>query len=182
MTLICYNTHSIMVIEEPPLIRGTNYIILIAIIFSLFFPATAHEAFNNCCQSPHKITWNIDQMESALLIVSNEFAPEIKTTILKSYGNGACVPYSRYKTDIQLSGWAGDLLDNAEDAGYVTSTVPAQGGMVITNESKGHVAVVEEVKDDSIIVSEQNYKVLHIVSTRKIPVDSSIIQGYIYAN
>lgn len=173
---------SVMIIEEPPLIRGTNYIILITVIFSLLLPNPAHEALDNHYPPLPKIAWSSNQIESVLLSVSNEFAPKIEISGLKSYGNGSCVPYARYKTNIQLTGWAGDFMNIAEDAGYATSTIPAQGGMVITNETKGHVAVVEEIKNDFIIVSEQNYEGLHIVSTRKISINSSIIQGYIYAN
>ena len=166
-------------IDEPPLIRGTNYIILIAIIVSLIIPTAAHEAFDNCCPPPPKITWNIDTIKAPLLIVAKEFAPEIKIKHV-GYGNGQCVPYARAKTGIQLTGWAGSLLKRAAEAGYTTSVMPAQGGMVITTESNGHVAVVEEVKEDTIVISEQNYAGRYIVSTREISLDDPIIQGYIH--
>jgi len=166
-------------IDEPPLIRGTNYIILITILVSLITPIPAHEAFDNCCPPPAKTTWNTETIEAPLLVVAKEFAPIIKTNPV-GYGNGQCVPYARAKTGIQLTGWAGSFLERAEDAGYATSTIPAQGGMVITDESNGHVAVVEEVKEDTIVVSEQNYAGRYIVSTREIPLDDPIIQGYIH--
>jgi len=168
-------------IDEPPLIRGTNYIILITILVALFTPIAAHEAFDNCCPPPAKSTWDSETIKEPLLVASKEFAPIIENKPI-GYGNGSCVPYARAKTGIQLTGWAGSLLERAEDAGYATSTIPAQGGMVITDESNGHVAVVEEVKDDTIVISEQNYVGKYIVSSREIPMDDPIIQGYIHVS
>lgn len=166
-------------LDEPPLIWRTNYIILITIIVSLLYPEPVHEAFDNCCPPPPKITWNAEQIKAPLLVVAKEFAPIIKINPV-DYGNGSCVPYARAKTGIQLTGWAGTLLDRAEEAGYATSTIPVKGGMVITGESNGHVAVVEEVKKDTIVVSEQNYAGRYIVSSREISLDDPIIRGYIY--
>lgn len=170
-----------VIVDEPPLIQGKNYIILIIIILSLLLhPSVAHEAFDNCCPPPAKITWNAEQIKAPLFAVAKEFAPKIKNTNLSSYGNGSCVPYARYKTGIQLTGWAGTLLERAEKAGYIVSDIPAQGGMVITSESNGHVAVVEKIEADTIIISEQNWKGPHIVSSRMLSIDSPIICGYIY--
>ncbi len=167
-------------LDEPPLIRGRHYIIMITIVTSLLLPPTpAHEAFDNCCPPPPKVGWDSTTIKAPLLIISKEFAPEIIQRPVGS-GNGSCVPYARHKTGIQLTGWAGTLLQRAEDAGYATSTMPAKGGMVITDESNGHVAVVEEVKDDAIVVSEQNYAGRYIVSSREIPMDDPIIRGYIH--
>lgn len=167
-------------IDEPPLIRGTNYIILITIILSLLQPVLNSTASNNEIYPAPAITWNSEEVKAPLLIIAKIFAPKKKIVNYKVYGNGTCVPYARYKTGIQLFGWAGTLLAHAEAAGYAVSTIPAKGGMVVTNESNGHVAVVEEVTNESIIVSEQNFKGLHIVSTREIPLNSPRIQGYIH--
>jgi hypothetical protein len=166
-------------LDEPPLFKGSAYIISIIIILSLLLPLPAHEAFDNRYKSEPEIGWDSVTIEAPLLVISKEFAPEVKE-IPVGYGNGSCVPYARAKTGIQLTGWAGTFLNKAEDAGYATSTVPALNGMVITNESKGHVAVVEEITEDAIIVSEQNYKGKFIVSSRKILLDDPKIQGYIY--
>lgn len=167
-------------IDEPPLIRGAKYIIILTIILSLTTPRLCHEAFDNCCPPPAPTTLKPEHQEALLLVVSKEFAPEIKKPVSYAYGNGSCVPYARYKTGIQLTGWAGTLLERANEAGYATSTIPAQGGMLITSEGGGHVAVVEEVKGDAIVISEQNYVGRGIVSTREIPMDDPIIQGYIH--
>jgi len=166
-------------LDEPPSIRGYNYIILTTIIVSLLLPQPVHEAFDNCCPSPPKIGWDSITVNAPLLVISKSFAPEIKINPV-NYGNGSCVPYARAKTGIQLTGWAGTLLERADEAGYATSTIPAQGGMVITNESNGHVAVVEEVKEDTIIISEQNYTGPYIISVREISLNDPRIQGYIH--
>ena len=166
-------------LDEPPSIWGTNYIISIIIILSLLLPLPAHEAFDNSSQSLPQVGWDSATIEAPLLVIAEEFAPEVKQGPVWQ-GNGSCVPYARAKTGIQLTGWAGTLLERADEGGYATSSIPALGGMVITNESNGHVAVVEEIEDDSIVVSEQNYKGKYIISTRKISLDDPKIQGYIY--
>lgn len=168
-------------LDEPPLIRGYNYIILITIVMSILIPRPAHEAFDNCCPPPPKIGWDYESIKTPLLVVSKEFAPEIKPKPI-GYGNGSCVPYARAKTGIQLTGWAGDMLERANEAGYATSTMPAKGGMVVTTEGGGHVAVVEEVKEDAIVITEQNYAGRYVVSSRELPIDDPKIEGYIHVS
>ncbi len=167
-------------VDEPPLIRRTNYIILVTIILSLLQPVLNSTASSVEMIITNDTAWNTEEVRAPLLIIAKIFAPKKRIVNYKVYGNGTCVPYARHKTGIQLFGWAGTLLDRAEAAGYSVSDLPAIGGMVITDESNGHVAVVEEVTNESIIVSEQNYKGLHIVSTREISLDSSKIKGYIH--
>jgi len=166
-------------LDEPPSIWGINYIILITIITSLLTPLPVHEAFDSCCQPPPKIGWDSTTIKAPLLVISKTFAPIIINKPI-GYGNGSCVPYARAKTGIQLTGWAGTLLERAADNGYATSTIPAKGGMVITSESNGHVAVVENVTDDRIIISEQNYVGKYVISTRELTLDDPIIRGYIH--
>ena len=167
-------------VDEPPLMRSTNYIILIAIILSLLQPVSGLTAPDNDVIVAPKISWDMTEIKAPLLMIAKIFAPIKENIDYKLYGNGACVPYARYKTGIQLYGWAGTFLVRAEAAGYSISDIPAKGGMVITNEANGHVAVVEEVTNEFITVSEQNYKGLYIVSTREILLDSTKIQGYIH--
>ena len=168
--------------DHSPLIRGKIYIILISIILSLVVPRSVYvsELVDGYPLPQPESTWTTETIKAPLLIVAKEFAPEIKITNLRSYGNGSCVPYARYKTGIQLTGWAATFLERASALGYATSTIPAQGGMVITDESRGHVAVVEEVKEDTIFISEQNYKGLHIVSTRELSLSDPRILVYIH--
>jgi len=84
--------------------------------------------------------------------------------------------------DIPWGGNAKNWLANAKAYGAVVSKQPAPGVIVVTNDSAryGHVAIVSEVTDDSIIISEMNYKGKGIVDKREIPLSSSSIKGYIY--
>ena len=95
-------------------------------------------------------------------------------------GNGTCVPYARNRTGIELYGWAGTFLDRAPEAGYTISTEPIVGAMVITNESRGHAAVVEDIDENTIDISEQNYAGPYIISGRKLDISDPRILGYIY--
>jgi surface antigen len=57
---------------------------------------------------------------------------------------------------------------------------PVAGGIVKTRESRlGHVAIVKEVKEETIIIREMNYVGYNIVSTRELDKNDPIIQGYI---
>lgn len=172
-------------LSKPPLIPGGAYIILVLVTLGFLFPRPAHEAFDNCYYPPARITWKDDAIKAPLLVVSKTFAPKIvpKKHIKKiGVGNGSCVPYARHKTGIQIFGAARTFLAQAPKLGYATSTIPAKGGIIVTNESRaGHVAVVEEVTDKTIKISEQNYDGLYIISSRIISLDDPIIQGYISA-
>jgi surface antigen/LysM repeat protein len=97
---------------------------------------------------------------------------------------GYCTWYvaSEIPGGVPWGGNAKNWLTNAKAFGAVVSNQPAVGTIVVTNDSKrlGHVAIVKEVTDDSIVVSEMNYKGKGIVDTRAIPIGSSSIKGYIY--
>lgn len=169
-----------VVLDDPPLAKVVKYILLVAIIVGLLSPRPVHEAFDNSGPPPARITWKDEDMKAPLLVISKSFAPKVKHIKKIGVGNGSCVPYARHKTGIQLFGAARTFLNQADKAGYATSTLPAKGGIVVTNESRaGHVAVVENVTEDSIIVSEQNYDGLYIISSRIISLDDPIIRGYI---
>ena len=167
-------------VEEPPLIRGTNYIISLTILLSIIFPSVVYEAFDNSHVYNPENTWNTEEIKAPLLIIAKEFTPGAETIGQIYQGNGSCVPYARSKTGINLSGWAGTFLTQAEEKGYATSTIPSKNGMLITSNSNGHVAVVEDITEDSIIISEQNYLGPYIISTRELKFDDPTIRGYIY--
>lgn len=93
---------------------------------------------------------------------------------------GQCTRYVASQKTIPWGGNAGEWLNNAKAEGYETSTAPKAGAILVTNESStGHVAIVEEVKGDKMIVSEMNYAGWGKVTKREIPLDSSKIKGYI---
>lgn len=93
---------------------------------------------------------------------------------------GQCTRYVASQKTIPWGGNAGEWLNNAKAEGYETSSAPKAGAILVTNESStGHVAIVEEIKGDKMIVSEMNYAGWGKVTKREIPLDSSRIKGYI---
>lgn len=93
---------------------------------------------------------------------------------------GQCTRYVASKKTIPWGGNAGQWLNNAAAEGYETSKAPKTGAILVTNESStGHVAIVEEIKGDKMIVSEMNYAGWGKVTKREIPLNSNKIKGYI---
>lgn len=93
-----------------------------------------------------------------------------------------CVYYVVNRTGIQISGNARDWRANAGNFGYGVYEIPRIMGVVslATNTYYGHIAVVEEVRLDSILISEQNYEACGEVTWRVIRLDDLQILGYIY--
>ena len=78
-------------------------------------------------------------------------------------------------------GNANAWLSNAARAGFQTGTRPQVGAIFVSTEGRiGHVGYVEEVTDDSIIVSDMNVIGLGKLSRRTMKIDSGVIRGYIY--
>jgi len=87
-------------------------------------------------------------------------------TVWRSYGPGHnCVSYAAYM--LQRNGsdrpWEGRLGDGSEwdeharAAGYVVDTTPVVGSIAQWDGGSGHVAYVDEVTADHIVVTEDNY-------------------------
>lgn len=167
--------------DEPPLIRKISKKLIVVNIMTLFFwPLLAQEAEPTVEAYP----WDYGTIKAPVMVQTEisekepeEAPPELKP--VNGHGNGTCVPYARERTGIELYGWAGTFLEQASSSGYTVTEVPMEGCMVVTSESGGHVAVVEEITADGIRVSEQNYKGLYVVSERIIPFEDPIILGYI---
>jgi surface antigen len=71
-------------------------------------------------------------------------------------------------------------LRNARAKGHKTGSTPTVGSIVSLNgrgynPRYGHVAIVMDIKDGYIYVSDMNYRKLYEVTYRKIPVSSSSI-------
>lgn len=98
------------------------------------------------------------------------------------YPWGWCTWYAAYRKKVPHRwGNAGNWLNSARRDGYEVGSVPKAGAIVVTTDSIwGHVAYVESVSGNSIVISEMNYKGFGIISSRSIPISSSIIKGYIY--
>lgn len=83
-----------------------------------------------------------------------------------------CVMYAKY-----VLGHSG-ALGVAKDIKPNTQT-PVVGGIVLTSEGQfGHVAVILEVSDTSLLVTEANY-IPDTISTRSIQLDDPSIRGYL---
>jgi surface antigen len=89
------------------------------------------------------------------------------------YPYGWCTWYAAQKKNISTS---------FGDARYwpVNSKEPQAGAVVVTYESpRGHVAYVEAVEGDKIVVSEMNYIGWGKTNTRVIDKNSRFIKGYL---
>lgn len=99
------------------------------------------------------------------------------------YARGHCTSYAASRRpDLPSNlGNARTWVSRAKAQGISTGKEAKVGSIVQTSESRlGHVAFVEAVEEGFIVVSEQNYKGIGIVSSRKIPIGSGVIRGYIY--
>ncbi len=98
------------------------------------------------------------------------------------FPKGNCTYYVARKMLIKFSGHAKNWPKNARAAGYKTGSSPIAGSAVVTNDNPifGHVAFVEQVKGDTILVSEMNYEQFGAISKREIRTDSKSIVTYIY--
>ena len=168
--------------DEPPLLaRYRKVWIVVNIVIFGALPVLAQEAEPESNYYP----WDYGAIKAPVILETVVSVPLEEPTKLEpvgSYGNGTCVPYARQRTGIDLYGWAGQFLEKASSSEqYVVTEIPMPGCIVVTNEGGGHVAVVEEVVDGGILVSEQNYAGLYVVTERKIPFESELIEGYIRA-
>ncbi len=82
---------------------------------------------------------------------------------------------------------ANQWLRNARAKWHPTWMTPQTGAIVVLdgrwyNPWYGHVAIVMEVKADSLIVSDMNYRRLYEVTYREIPKNDRAIQWYIYVD
>jgi surface antigen len=114
------------------------------------------------------------------IIVATEVTP-VPLKIQSKFPYGYCTYYVSTKVSVPWIGNASQWLHNAPEYNYEVTNEPSVGDIVVTSEgdSRGHVAYVESVSDNTITVSEMNYKGWGIVSTRKITKKSSFIRGFI---
>jgi len=99
-----------------------------------------------------------------------------------SYYYGYCTWYvATVKNVPSFWGNAGQWLYSATNSGYATGQEPANGAIIVTNESGwGHVGIVESVGNGTITISEMNYSGWGVVNTREINIGNPVIQGFIY--
>lgn len=99
---------------------------------------------------------------------------------------GQCTWYVAQRRLIPWAGHAKDWIANARSYGYKVGNSPAMGSIVSLKETGwqarrwGHVAYVEKVEGNKIIISEMNYKGKGVYSKRTLPINDRRIIGYIY--
>lgn len=96
-----------------------------------------------------------------------------------------CTRFVGQYKDVTWWGNAKDWLRNAKKKGAETWIDPKAGAVIVFygkgyNPRYGHVAIVVDVKDSTIIVKDMNYRRLNEVTTREIPKTDKAISGYIY--
>ena len=98
---------------------------------------------------------------------------------------GNCTWYVASHKWVNWRGNANQWLRNARAKGHPTGNNPTIGAIVQFegrgyNPYYGHVAIVTDVTDTHIIVSDMNYRRKYEVTTRKVPKSDRTIQWYIY--
>lgn len=100
---------------------------------------------------------------------------------------GNCTWYVASYKNVDWRWNANQWLNNARAKWHPTGTTPQTWSIVVLdgrgyNPWYGHVAIVMEVKADTLIVSDMNYRRLYEVTYREIPKNDRAIQWYIYVD
>ena len=99
------------------------------------------------------------------------------------YPYGYCTWFVKAKrSDIPNNmGHAKAWLNSAKVFNIATGSEPKVGAIVVTTESSyGHVAYIESIENDTLVISEMNFKGWGKTSTRSLNMTSKVIKGYIY--
>ncbi len=146
----------------------------------LVAPQVAHEAGGVSGPPCVNCAWDAGTIKAPVIIetVITPEPREVKKVVY--YGNGTCVPYARQRSGIKLYGNAATFLSRAEAGGYATGSKPVLGGIMVTDETTGHVAVIEKIEENRVYISEQNVNGLYVVSKRWLDLNDDRIIGYIY--
>ena len=93
--------------------------------------------------------------------------------VAEDYDPYSCISYGKWRVHVpQTTKWgnASEIAPNAQNA--------IVGAFVLTNEGNGHIAYIEALEGDLMLISETNY-VPGEYSTRSIPIDDPRIKGYL---
>ena len=90
----------------------------------------------------------------------------------EKYNPCSCISYAKWKLGLPQSVYWGNAWEIKS-----TSSQPYVGGLVITEEAKGHIGVVLGVNDGSVTITEANF-VKCQVTERTIRIDSPFIKGF----
>ena len=134
-----------------------------------------------------------DNLESFQHLLIAEPFDDINRNLSGSYPVGQCTWYA-FNRIAQLGGAVGAFMGNGGDwgttgtaLGYHVSVTPSEGtavsfapGVAGADATYGHVAFVEAVGTDGILISEQNVVGLGVTSYRFIPNEIAISNGVTY--
>lgn len=105
------------------------------------------------------------------------------TSSINSYWYGFCTWYvAKKRTDIPGNwGNARSWLTSAQRIAWPTGSEPKPGAIIVTKESwAGHVGYVESIDDNTITISEMNFRGWGRVTNRTLSKNDPVIRGYIY--
>ncbi|NRH21016.1 LysM peptidoglycan-binding domain-containing protein [Candidatus Gracilibacteria bacterium] len=105
----------------------------------------------------------------------------------RGFVGGNCTWYVAQNKTVTWRGNANTWIRNAKAAGAKTGSTPVVGSIVQFsgegyNRYYGHVGIVAGIEDGNIIVKDMNYRGLYEVTIRKVSINSSSIDGYIYVD
>lgn len=109
-----------------------------------------------------------------------EPSEELRDKPAHSVGNGQCIDYVKYRLGYAVVEWvsAKNFYENYADYQFIKLDRATETAVVVTNESASwHVAIVESVTADGIVISEQNY-IKGTIGERTLSRDDTRIMGY----
>lgn len=112
----------------------------------------------------------INQLEQAY--VTPVYVPTpLKTYVPPPWTYCSCVNFVKAYLGVkdEIWGWAARITP--------TDTEPQIGDVVLTTEGGGHAAVITDIKDGMLSITEANYFSCRVTS-RTLPMNSSKIRGY----
>ncbi len=109
------------------------------------------------------------------------------TGLGRGFVPGNCTWYVARNKTVTWRGNANQWIRNARAQGVPTGNTPVPGAIIQFsghgyNQYYGHVGIVNEVRGNTLIISDMNYSGLYKVTVREIPINHPAIDGYIYVD
>ncbi len=109
------------------------------------------------------------------------------TGLSRGFVGWNCTWYVAQNKSVTWRGNASAWMRNARAEGVKTGSTPVVGAIIQFswtgyNRYYGHVGIVAGIEDGNVIVKDMNYRGLYEVTIRKVPIDHSSIDGYIYVD
>ena len=128
-------------------------------------------------------------MIQPLPVVANKPIIKYKPTT-NGFARGNCTYYvalrrAKMGKPVTWRGNAGMWFENAKKQGYAVGARPMVGAIYVTRRESsrgsnlGHVAIIEKIVGDKMLLTEMNYTGFNKVSSRWVPVNKTGV-GYIY--